>query len=216
MTNAVNGKSYIGYTARSMKDRWGEHLKRSRLGSKYHLHAAIRKYGADNFSPEILFVEENEAGAKETEILLILDRCPEYNKTMGGDGTPGHPMTDELRDKIRNNTPVRRGSDHPLYGVKRPDTSEMNRKRKGIKNPNMAMFGEKNPNFGKPRSEETRLKIAESNKGKTRSEETKSLQSASAKKRAQTEEGKRNSSLAGKKGAAARWAKHRAEKLAKE
>lgn len=216
VTNSVNGKRYIGYTSQSLSERWRGHVKSSRIGSKSHFHLAIKKHGQDSFKSEVLFVEDSLAGAKETEILLILDHCPEYNKTMGGDGTTGHLVTDEAREKIRQNTPVRSGKDHPMYGRKRPDTAEMNRSRKGIKNPKLAQFGEDNPNFGKPRSEETKLKISEGNKGKIVSEETKSMQSASAKKRSQTEEGKRNSSLAGKKGAAARWAKHRAEKLAKE
>ena len=52
------------------------------------------------------------------------------------------------------------------------------------------------------------------NTGIVRSNETKAKQSASAKARAQTEEGKANSRTAGRKGAEARWAKHRAAKLA--
>jgi group I intron endonuclease len=194
VTNTRNGKSYIGYTSSTLEERWKEHQKRARLGSGYHFHTAIRKHGASYFSPKILFVEETLRGAKETEILMILDRCPEYNKTMGGDGTPGHPMTDELKEKIRNNTPVRKGAEHPLFGVKRPDLVERNRNT--VWTPELrakqARWGESNPNFGKPRAEETKRRIAKSNTGKLRTQEAKERMSASAKRRAQTAEGKVN------------------------
>lgn len=212
VTNAKNGKSYIGYTSKTLNERWRGHVKSSRKGSQFHFHAAIRKHGESAFIPKALFVEDTEAAAKETEILLILDRCPEYNKTMGGDGTAGHPVTDEVREKIRKNTPVRRGSDHPMYGRKRPDTAERNKSQKGIKNPNMARYGENNHRFGKPNP--GAIKAMHAALPEIVSDETKSKMSVAAKKRAATIEGKINSSLAGKKGAAVRWAKYRAEKLA--
>lgn len=212
VTNAINGKSYIGYTSKTLDERWRGHIKSSRKGSQFHFHAAIRKHGESAFIPSALFVEDTEAGAKETEILLILDRCPEYNKTMGGDGTAGHPVTAETREKIRNNTPVRRGSDHPMYGRKRPDMVERNKSRKGIKNPNMAKYGEDNHRYGKPNP--NAIKAMRAALPEIVSDEAKSKMSAAAKKRAATIEGKNNSSLAGKKGAAVRWAKYRADKLA--
>lgn len=194
ITNTVNGKCYIGYTSKTPEQRFREHKKRARLGSDFHFHSAIRKYGDDAFRPEILFVEESLEGAKETEILLILDRQPEYNKTFGGDGTHGHPMTDETRDKIRRNTPVRRGEDHPLFGKSRPDTSEMNRGRKGVKNPNLARKGFSHHMFGKSHSESTLQKMSESQKGKIFSEEHRAKLSASAKARHLREKTQKNSS----------------------
>lgn len=212
VTNTVNGKRYIGITSRALKDRFGEHKKATRRGSNLSFHSAMRKYGVESFVPKVLFVEESVEGAKETEVLLILDRQPEYNETMGGDGINGYVFTDEIREKIRRNTPVRSGKDHPLYGVSRPDTAEMNRKRKGIKNPNLARKGENHPFYGKSRTEETRNKIGASNRGKFVSEDTRAKQSASAKARSKTEEGRANASIAGRKGAEARWSKHRAAK----
>ena len=214
VTNTVNGKCYIGYTSRSLKSRWGEHVKRSRLGSDLYFHKAIRKHGVEVFVPEVLFIEESVDGAKETEILLILDRRPEYNGTMGGDGTPGHLVTDETREKIRRNTPVRSGEDHPLFGKSRPDLVERNKGRKGVKNPNMARKGESHHMFGRSHSETTIQKMSFVKQGKLPSEETKAKQSASAIARSQTEEGKANARSAGRKGAEARWAKHRAAKAA--
>jgi group I intron endonuclease len=203
VTNTRNGKSYIGYTSSTLEERWKEHQKRARLGSGYHFHTAIRKHGASYFSPKILFVEETLRGAKETEILMILDRCPEYNKTMGGDGTPGHPMTDELREKIRNNTPVRKGAEHPLFGVKRPDVAERNRKtvytqERREKCKTRSMLGKKNPNA---------IAAMHAARPNVVSDETRAKMSAAAKRRMLTPEGKANASNAGKKGAASRWTK---------
>lgn len=181
VTNAINGKSYIGYTSKTLDERWKGHIKSSRKGSQFHFHAAIRKYGESAFIPNVLFVEDTEAGAKETEILLILDRCPEYNKTMGGDGTAGHPVNAETREKIRNNTPVRRGSDHPMYGRKRPDVVERNKSSKGIKNPNMARHGEKHPMFGK--SNPNAIEAMRAARPKIVSEESRAKMSEAAKRR---------------------------------
>ena len=203
ITNTKNGKSYIGYTSSTLEKRWKEHKKRARLGSDYHFHVAIRKHGADSFSPKVLFVEETLKGAKETEILMILDRCPEYNKTMGGDGTPGHPMTDELREKIRANTPVRKGINHPLFGGKRPDVAERNTntvytQERREKCKTRGMLGKKNPNA---------IAAMRAARPRVISEETRAKMSAAAKKRLLTPEGQTNASNAGKKGAAARWHK---------
>lgn len=210
ITNTVNGKRYIGYTSKTVCERWKGHLKDARLGSTVHFHNAIRKYGEDAFVSEVLYKNNTSKDAKETEILMILDRSPEYNKTYGGDGTHGHPVTDETRLKIRQNTPVKFGKDHPLFGVKRPDIVRMNENRKGIKNPNQARKGEKNPNWGKSRPKViTAMRAA---LPEVTSLETRAKQSASAKLRATTEEGQKNSSLAGKKGAAVRWERERALK----
>ena len=213
-TNAINGKRYIGYSKKTLEGRFYEHKKRARFNPKVHFHKGIRKWGAENFVGEVLFIEDSERAAKETEILLILDRRPEYNKTMGGDGTPGHPVTDEVREKIRQNTPVRRGSDHLYFGKTVPHLVESNKRRRGIKNPNQARRGESHHMYGKSHSEATIHKMSKVKQGKLFSEETKAKQSASAKARVQTEEGKANVRAAGRRGAEARWAKHRAAKLA--
>lgn len=61
-----------------------------------------------------------------------------------------------------------------------------------------ANTGEKNPNFGKPRSEETKRKISLSNTGKTPSEETRRKLSIARKGRVITKETRMKLSIAGK------------------
>jgi group I intron endonuclease len=204
ITNTLNGKRYIGYTSKTLEQRFREHKSSARKGSNFYLHCAIRKYGESQFTSEVLCEEKELAGVKESEILYILDRNPEYNMTLGGDGVHGYVFTDEDREKIRKNTPVKRGPEHPMYGRKRPDIVDRNRSQKGKKNPNCARVGKDNPNYGKSRPHVIAAMLAAL--PRVVSEETRKKQSASAKKRALTEEGKRNLRLAGQKGAAVKHA----------
>lgn len=151
--------------------------------------------------------EEDSFNLERERIAFWRDIVDLANITDGGTGVSGYVFTEADREKIRQNTPVKRGKDHPMFGRKRPDVVERNKAQKGLKNPNRARKGEDNPNFGKPRAEETKRKISLSNRGKVVSEETRAKQSASAKLRMSTSEGKANVSAAGKKGAASRWSK---------
>lgn len=51
ITNALNGKMYIGKTSSTIEERWKEHRQEATRQSKKHrpLYSAIQKYGADNF-----------------------------------------------------------------------------------------------------------------------------------------------------------------------
>ena len=68
--NTVNGKCYVGQTARSLAIRWNEHLKESRRNHpRYLLHRALNKYGESKF-----IVEAVASGSSQEE----LDRLEEY------------------------------------------------------------------------------------------------------------------------------------------
>lgn len=55
ITNNVNGKKYIGQS-RNLIKRWNQHKTESRRDKpKMIVDKAIKKYGIDNFSFEILF-----------------------------------------------------------------------------------------------------------------------------------------------------------------
>jgi group I intron endonuclease len=55
ITNVVNGKIYIGQTSTSTSQRWREHVSDSRSPKRrFYLHAAILKYGVENFISEVL------------------------------------------------------------------------------------------------------------------------------------------------------------------
>ena len=75
ITNRINGKVYIGQTIHTLEQRWKQHLKNARNGVKTHLYSAIRKYGEENFEPEIIC----SADTKEELNLLETHYIQEYN-----------------------------------------------------------------------------------------------------------------------------------------
>lgn len=114
ITNTVNGKKYAGKTLGTAKHRWGQHKAASRKGGQY-FYRAIRKYGAENFTIEVVDSADTheELLAKEMEWIKRLNTCDRrfgYNGTLGGEsGVPtpetlakmrGRPCSPETRRKI--------------------------------------------------------------------------------------------------------------------
>jgi len=108
VTCKVNGKIYIGHSGgRSIKCvvyRWNGHcfraLNRRRSNRRSRLHAAIRKYGKDNFSVMVLSgYSKTLKEANRREIKLIREYKRRgfvlYNLTAGGGGTFGSKQTPE-------------------------------------------------------------------------------------------------------------------------
>jgi group I intron endonuclease len=59
-TNINNGKCYIGQTIQDPNQRRLEHLSESRYSNKtYHFHNALRKYGIDGFTFEVIASAES-------------------------------------------------------------------------------------------------------------------------------------------------------------
>lgn len=107
--NKVNGKSYIGQTCQKLSKRW-----KSGAGyTKEHqpaFYSAIQKYGWDNFEHEVLVDKIktlDEANEQEKYWIAyyhtwIYDpKCNGYNITRGGDGSPGHVMSEKTKLKIK-------------------------------------------------------------------------------------------------------------------
>ena len=97
-----SGRAYIGI-AKNGKKRWQEHANASRCGSKCALHLAIKKYGFENFTKEIL-VKSYLDYAKDLEVKAIIaysTMVPTgYNMTAGGDGAFGRIVTEEEKQRI--------------------------------------------------------------------------------------------------------------------
>lgn len=94
ITNAVNGKRYVGLTTQSLKKRWNNHLAAIK-NPTCSLHMAILKYGRINFSIEHIACARSFDDLAELEKIMItqentffMDRHG-YNMTTGGDGTSG-------------------------------------------------------------------------------------------------------------------------------
>ena len=101
VTNKINGKFYIGkHQTKKLNDHY--------YGSGKKLLAAIKKYGKENFSKEILFVFETEQEMNDKEKELITEefvkRPDTYNVGVGGEGGPhfkGRKHTEETLQLIR-------------------------------------------------------------------------------------------------------------------
>jgi len=89
VSNNINNKKYIGQTIRSLTERWNSHISASRQGSKFRFHSAIRKYGVENFTLEIIFESDNVELIKNKEAELIIKHNTMtfgYNACPGGTG----------------------------------------------------------------------------------------------------------------------------------
>lgn len=97
-----NSKVYIGITRCRVADRW-----KNGLGYEYQVFGrAVRKYGWENITHEVLYenLTEDEAKRLEQELIKEFDsKNPEhgYNRTDGGDGVKGYEYTEEVLDKMR-------------------------------------------------------------------------------------------------------------------
>ena len=110
-----SGKVYIGITKLKPESRWNSGRG---YGKQTIFGGAIKKYGWDNFSHEILFSELTEQEAKATEIQLnaeinSTDRRFGYNETKGGEGTSGYKHTEQTIQHLRN---INIGENNPIYG----------------------------------------------------------------------------------------------------
>ena len=147
ITNALNGKQYIGYTKKSIKRRFREHVCAARNLSAYQLHQAIRKHGEENFSIELLEnVTEETSTIREQ---FWIEECGTfkngYNMTLGGDGTYGVKKDNS-------------GSKNPMFG--RKQSAESNEKNRQSNLEYVRKFG------SRKQSLETRQKISEGNSKK--------------------------------------------------
>jgi len=96
LLTSPSGKQYVGMTKHTALKRWKHHVSDARYAKwSCALQAAIRKYGADNFTVETLEVHEDWADLVAAEIRLIASlgtMFPKgYNMTSGGEGCVSLP-----------------------------------------------------------------------------------------------------------------------------
>lgn len=106
IVNCVNGKSYVGYTTNPER-RWKAHLlTASKARGGYALHAAMRKYGSQNFEMEVVLCSlDHSHMLSEMEPFFITryeSRIDQngYNLTDGGESNYGWRPTMETREKM--------------------------------------------------------------------------------------------------------------------
>jgi group I intron endonuclease len=123
VTNTTNGKVYIGKTSQTVEKRQWEHCNRAKLGWEQVLYRAIRKYGEEAFTWEVIDSSDNENEIDEKETYWIKHHNSYignpnhngYNMTTGGEGTSGYKFTEEQR-KARSEQYS--GEGNPMYGRK--------------------------------------------------------------------------------------------------
>lgn len=96
----------MGQSVRTVDIRWKEHWKLADRGKGWSLHAAIRKYGKENFT-HVVIAEAPECELPQLEVLFIYlhdSIANGYNLTSGGDGVP---CTDEMRKKMSDSQKAR-------------------------------------------------------------------------------------------------------------
>ena len=107
VTNLVNNKIYIGQTTQTFNVRKSGHISKAiNKKSNSAFHAAIRKYGIEQFEWSIIWTGDSEL-LDEMEIYYIqkynsfINNKKGYNMTLGGGGNRGFVMSDEQKEKIR-------------------------------------------------------------------------------------------------------------------
>ena len=99
ITNQRNNKSYIGWTSQPLTDRWCQHKKLANKNKDNRpFYNALRKYGTDCWTIEIveLVEDKNQAKQKEIEYIeLYQTYSTGYNATRGGDGNNDIKMSAE-------------------------------------------------------------------------------------------------------------------------
>jgi group I intron endonuclease len=117
ITNAVNSKFYIGKTSKTVQERFQRHCYNHQKQNTY-LYKAMRKYGVENFTIEIL---EETNSPNEREIYWIKTLQPHYNMTIGGDG--GDTSKSEnyklgMKNRVHPHKPTygMLGKEHPMKG----------------------------------------------------------------------------------------------------
>ena len=172
ITNKINGKVYIGQSV-DIDTRWRQHINAK---DNVLIHKSIQKYGAENFSFEVLLeCPADMLDVWERDMIALYDCISPkgYNLTEGGGGCK---CSEETRLKMSN---ARKG-----IHLSEETRLKMSNARKGIHLSEETKIKISNVQKGIPCSEETKIKISNALKGvkrKPHSEETKHKMSESHK-----------------------------------
>lgn len=112
VTNNINNKVYIGQS-NQIEARWKKHCHRSLYdnGTDYNcvFYRAIRKYGLENFTFEVIeeckeeeLDEKEKYWIKQYNSFLGFENCNGYNMTLGGQNNIPHKLTYKKVEEIQH------------------------------------------------------------------------------------------------------------------
>ena len=136
ITNKINGKVYIGQTAKTIEERFQAHLAKARQHTNRYLYDAMNKYGYDNFI--ITEIEQcNNNKLDEREIYWIAyyksnNKKYGYNMTAGGGGGDtwtNNPNKKEISKKLSQ---AQKGKKHQMSTEWKQKITQMNKEEKTI------------------------------------------------------------------------------------
>jgi len=181
-TNKLNGKSYVGFST-NYKRRKHNHEKRE-CGEYFH--NALKKHGKENFEWTIL--KENATLEDEVQFIeehqTFWEYGKGYNLTKGGEGSLGRIISEQTREKHRNNTKEKMKDENHRKSISEKtkvgmeiwwnslsEEEKQDYKNRCSKRPNG--WKQKSGYKLKPHTEEAKKKIGNAHRGKVVSEETK-------------------------------------------
>ena len=145
ITNKINDHMYVGGSI-DIERRFREHKNYKGLKTQA-VDRAIKKYGADNFTYQIITelpADWKVIGEHEKYWVKFYNTFKDkqhYNLDEGGRGRSDYTHSNETKMKISK---AKKGKPNPTKGISRPD-----------------MAGENNPFYGKHHTEETKIKMSE-------------------------------------------------------
>ena len=155
ITNLINGKIYIGQTIGELESRWYYHVYYALVGKcQTKLGRAIRKYGKDSFSVEIIEKTDDLDGREIHFISSYKSDKTGYNIKPGGNGGPHAESTKRKISKAN---------------TKRVWTEEMRN------NMSVSILAWHEKRGFIPKNQDFKDKISESNRGRKMSKKTKDI-----------------------------------------
>jgi len=163
ITNKENNKPYYGQTRQPPNRRWSQHKQAAKKGGKMILYNAIRLYGVENFTFEVVCECESleDLNAKEIEYIKTSLSPAGYNAGLGGDN---YEKTPETCKKISESNKGRI--------ITEEWRKNMSEARKGRKITEESRVKMQKAQKGRIVTEETKEKLRQANIGKKQSTET--------------------------------------------
>ena len=152
--NKINGKIYIGQSAKSLGERISRHISSKK---KWYFQNALKKYGLQSFDFSVIDESDSQDILNEKEeywISYYNSKFPSgYNLTDGGQGSTGFKHSEDSKKRIRESCKGKKS------WIKGKHHSEKTKRKMGESNRGKPPWIK-----GKHHTEETKMKIRKSHR----------------------------------------------------